>query len=221
MGIDTKNPTLLAEQAKRMAGNLANDLTMLRNLSTTLGAKARALELDPDDSKLAGQVESLMDRVSAAYLAAKPDNPRFDSAVASASRSGENAPSAHSELVQSLHAAGMDRELALLEELLACPHSQAGIAFDEYGGPVLEMPCAGGKLTASYMGDPGIYDGIDIDFVAHDGSARQCALVEFDHGANAMLTHTCDGTSVEASGYGTVDLTCPDGAWSAPMDGTC
>lgn len=215
MGIETKDPTLLAEQAKRMAGNLANDLTMLRNLSTALGAKARALEADPGDGKLASQVASLMDRVSAAYVAAKPDNPRFDGAYRRATDAASGEASL-SELVELLHSDGRDRELELLAHALghadsSCPR----VTLKGDGGtPRLEVPVTGGKLAASFFGTPGIYDAIDVDYISDDGSARQCAVVERNGATGELHVYTWDGTSNEYSHHNAIDTRCTDGAYA-------
>lgn len=87
---------------------------------------------------------------------------------------------------------GLDAEAAI-EEFIRC--------YERDAEKRLEIPCDGGTLSAEFFGDPGVFDGIMIDFTRDDGESVQCALVETDRDLGGELhTYTWDGTSEEYVG---------------------
>ncbi len=68
-------------------------------------------------------------------------------------------------------------------------------AYERYAPKVISVPCIDGELSASFFGDPGVFDGIMVDFSRErDGMETQCALVETDRDMEGELhTYCWDG----------------------------
>lgn len=78
----------------------------------------------------------------------------------------------------------------------------------------VKVPCQFGTLVARYSGDPGYFEGIEIDLILPDGGEMQCALVECsasNYGEDLMQIAVWNGdeeSPIFSSGYN------PNGEWS-------